>query len=350
VGGYFLYGVHRRRQFRSAFLQAVRNAKAGDDASTNKHLPPDGETASAEGYLGLRSLYTAEVVLAKGPRGCVVRAFKKNSSEKAPLAIKVLVPKDGSFDTDERGRLEREGKLLRLVASRGHRSAVHALDSGQGTLPQRDYACWFIMEALEGRTVYAEIHPDAENMDGSRKGSAVPGLAGQGTPTGVLACIQCARDVLAALKVVHSEGFAHLDVTPANIVHCGAKPQDPCHYKLVGFGSALETGTHVNSGGGPRATGSPAYRAPELFCLCTVSVACDVWSLGATMFELVTGRPPFVSQGSSDGEWATAIHACVVKDLEPDVLDSLTQDQSRSFHVNLARVITKALRKEATSR
>ena len=135
VGGYFLYGLHRQRQVHSAFVKAVRNAKAGDDASTNGHFPPDSEKASEKGYLGLRTLYQAEVVLAKGRRGCVVRAFRKNSSEKAPLAIKVLVPKDQSFDSDERRRLEREGKLLRLVASRGPRSAVQALDFGQEALP-----------------------------------------------------------------------------------------------------------------------------------------------------------------------------------------------------------------------
>ena len=125
-------------------------------------------------------------------------------------------------------------------------------------------------------------------MDGSRKGSSVRGPAGDGVPTGASACIQCARDVLAALKVVHSDGFAHLDVIPANVIHC-TRPQDSYHYRLVGFGSALQAGDSVNAEGGPRATGSPGYRAPELFGPCTASAACDVWSLGATMFELATG-------------------------------------------------------------
>ena len=196
-------------------------------------------------------------------------------------------------------------------------------------------------------TLHAEIHPEA--VDGSRKGSSVRGPAGDGVPTGASACIQCARDVLAALKVVHSEGFAHLDVIPANVIHC-TRPQDSYHYRLVGFGSALQAGDSVNAEGGPRATGSPGYRAPELFGPCTASAACDVWSLGATMFELATGRLPFVFQGGSDAEWPTAIQGGAAQGGAQDVLDCLAEDQRQTFDVGLARVIAKALGKEATTR
>ena len=158
---------------------------------------------------------------------------------------------------------------------------------------------------------------------------------------GEAACIQLARDILAALKVLHSEGWVHCDVTPANIVHC-ARPQHSYEYKLIDFGSALHTDEACAGNNRQVVTGDPAYRAPELFQQQgRISVAADIWSLGVTMFELVTGRLPFRADGDSNSSWASTI--LNLEEKAPDVRCCLAGDQL--FDSGVADVIAKALDK-----
>ena len=334
VAGYLLFRSLRRRQARTAFLKAVRGAEAGKAAS-DTYFPPIDENSAKRGHasFNLRDQYQALTVLGKGSRGCVVKARKKTSHAVVPaqdklVAIKIIVPKRDKFDAGERRQLEREAQVLNLVASRSCRSAVHAAEAAD--LPRRDDACWFIMEALDGETVAAELLPR-----GAAAASAV----------GVSACIQAARDVLAALKVLHSEGFVHCDVAPANIVHLAKREGDGFEYKLIDFGKAHR----VHEMLGDDIGGAPAYRAPELFSACRVGCEADLWSLGATMFELVSGRPPFAAEGR-----AAAIQAGI-DDRAPDVVDCLADGQRQAIDEaqgdqGLGRVIAKALERKLENR
>jgi hypothetical protein len=299
VAGFFLIRTLQRREVHSAFLNAVRNAKVGEAAS-DTHLPPeeDGQAAKKKGHkdVGLRVQYSAEIVLGSGSRGCVVKAAKKFAKSAAQItpvqvvAIKIVVPKQGEFDPEERRQLELEAKILNLVTARGCRSAVHAAEPAY--LPQRDDACWFIMEALDGETLAAEMRRGGAPADPAVRAGA---------------CIQAARDVLAALRVLHAEGFLHCDVAPANIVHLAKGQLGAYEYTLVDFGkvravgesvrveedvSEAATGSRRRQGLALGRLGESAYRAPELISGGSLSCAADVWSLGATMLELVSGRLP----------------------------------------------------------
>ncbi len=60
-------------------------------------------------------------------------------------------------------------------------------------------------------------------------------------------CIQAARDVLAALKLVHGEGMRHLNIQPSNIFRCKADGERSSQggdfvYKLIGFGTVQDSG------------------------------------------------------------------------------------------------------------
>jgi hypothetical protein len=324
LAGYYLLKDIRARNVRKGFLAAVNAAKAGDAASI-EHLPPDDEQSHKIGSLSLREEYTAETVLGTGSCSCVVKATKNVTGQS--LAIKVIVPRDGELDGAELLQLQREGALLQLVTRRKCRYTVHAADLTK--LPLRVDVCWFFMEALDGMALDILMRvPEASLFAGE-------------------VCIQAARDVLAALKVLHSEEWVHGDVSPGNIVRCSTQQQNSFLYKLIDFGSALPT---REGSDGSVATGSPAYRAPEMFSRpCKASFAADTWSLGVTMFELLTARLPFPAKEYSDQAWFTAV-ASSMEDRAPDVRSCLSDAQRESFDSNLAKVIAKALEKEEEKR
>jgi serine/threonine protein kinase len=324
--GYYLSKNIRARNVRKGFLAAVKNAKAGDAASI-EHLPPDDEQSRKIGTLSLREEYTAETVLGTGSCSCVVKATKKITGQS--LAIKVIVPRDGELGGAELLQLQREGALLQLVTRRKSKYTVHAADSTK--VPHRVDVCWFVMEALDGTALDILMRaPEASLFVGE-------------------VCIQAARDVLAALKVLHCEDWVHGDVSPGNIIRCATQQQNSFLYKLIDFGSAITT-CKGSEGSESVATGSPAYRAPEMFPRpCKASFAADTWSLGVSMFELVTARLPFRAKDDSDEAWFKAV-ANNVEDRAPDIRSCLSEAQRESFDSNLAKVIAKALEKEEEKR
>jgi hypothetical protein len=87
------------------------------------------------------------------------------------------------------------------------------------------------------------------------------------------------RQVLEALVIAHAAGEVHGDIRPENIVVVTALGKDVV--RLGGLGA-----------GGAKRTGDPVYRAPEA-ALGAIDARADLYSVGAVLFELLTGRPPF---------------------------------------------------------
>jgi len=208
----------------------------------------------------------------RGAAGVVFQAVHRPTSE--AVALKLLHQPDA--DPGELDRLSVEGTLLEGLH---HPSIVRVIDfgnvgeepvdlAGQRFQPGTPYVA---MEWLEGRDLARAVAAGGLDLRTS---------------------LECARQVAGALSVAHAAGIAHRDVKPSNIfVLAGAvEPR----VKLLDFGVAC---ADVFTGG--NISGTPAYMAPEQARgEPTLDVRCDVYSLGATLFELCTGRPPHAGASS----------------------------------------------------
>lgn len=106
--------------------------------------------------------------------------------------------------------------------------------------------------------------------------------------------------ILDALQAAHAAGVLHRDVKPGNVL---LGPQD--QVVLTDFGMAIADGSTALTTSGVL-IGSPAYMSPERARGEPATSAADMWSLGATLYTAVEGRPPF------DREGALAILTAVV--------------------------------------
>ncbi len=175
-----------------------------------------------------------------------------------PVALKRIgmVPGAGAPDLV---RAEREA---RLAARLNHPHVVSVFD-----LVVEDDQQWLVMEYVEGVTL-AEL---------VREEGPLP-------PDRAAALLAQAADALAE---AHEAGIVHRDVKPSNILvtsHGQVKLTD------FGIARAAADATLTQTG---LVTGSPAYLAPEVASGQSATPASDVWSLGATLYHALAGKPPY---------------------------------------------------------
>ncbi|MEV6979790.1 serine/threonine-protein kinase [Sphaerisporangium sp. NPDC051017] len=179
-----------------------------------------------------------------------------------PVAIKEVLIPDTLNSRQRLSMIHSTAREARTAARLNHRNIVGVFD-----VADEDGRPWIIMELVPSRSLDRVI-------------------TGEG-PLSVTRAATIATEVLTALSVAHAAGIVHRDVKPANIL-IGYDGR----VVLSDFGIATSPGDpHAAHGGG--ATGSPGFLAPERTGGTPAGPASDLWSLGATLFATVVGKPPF---------------------------------------------------------
>ena len=173
--------------------------------------------------------------------------------------------------------------------------ALKLLAVGGGGDPERQAYLRFAREAeAAGRLRHPNIVAlaDAQPASGLFVFELMPGgtlgdrLAAEG-PLPLAAGRRLALDLLAALGAAHERGIVHRDVKPANVFYDAAG-----NAKLGDFGSAhLADFGQTQTGG---FFGTVAYMSPEQITGAPIGYSADLYALGATLVEALTGRPPFL--------------------------------------------------------
>ncbi|MBX9691165.1 MAG: protein kinase [Cyanobacteria bacterium] len=139
------------------------------------------------------------------------------------------------------------------------------------------------------------------------------------------AVVELALILCDALQSAHEKGIFHRDLKPSNILLSGDSHLQS-NIRLIDFGIARYSPSQQTTGQGKTLVGTPLYMSPDQVSGLTFDVRSEVYCLGCVLFELLTGKPPFV--GSSALE-TLAMHAQMVPDTVsahvdvPDEIDKL---------------------------
>ncbi len=180
-----------------------------------------------------------------------------------PVAVKIL---NATLSEDE-AFVERLRKEAQVVASLNHQNIVGVFDQGE-----QDGAPFIVMEYVDGRSL-AEILRNEGRLHPDRAATI-------------------AVDVAAALDAAHRQGMVHMDVKPGNVLITSEG-----QVKLADFGIAKalkdgsETDLTVEDG---TVMGTATYLSPEQAQGDKVGPRSDVYSLAVVLYEMITGRPPFI--------------------------------------------------------
>ena len=180
------------------------------------------------------------------------------------VAVKVLLSR-AARDPEVRRRFVQEA---RAAAKLSHNNIVQAIDAGES----EGYS-YFIQEFIDGTTVYDLLKT-------------------RGGPLPEEQALEIVIHIAEALAHAHSRGFIHRDVKPKNIMLTKEGVA-----KLADMGLARHTsdaGAALEEAG--KAFGTPYYIAPEqVMGSPNVDFRADIYSLGATFYEMLTGRPPYAA-------------------------------------------------------
>jgi len=197
-------------------------------------------------------------MIGRGGMAAIYRAYQPATDRM--VAVKVLL----DFRAEDPGVVRRFEHEARVISSLEHPSIVPVYDFGR-----QDELLYLVMRYMRAGTV----------SDLLRRSRLAPGDAAR-----------ILSEVGAALDYAHALSIVHRDIKPNNIL-----VDAQGHAYLTDFGLAKVLGDSLELTGSGAAMGTPAYMAPEQVAGGEVSPQTDVYSLGVTLYEMLTGALPFTS-------------------------------------------------------
>jgi serine/threonine-protein kinase len=200
-------------------------------------------------------------IFAEIQRGPITTVYKAYQEDLERVVLLKVLNEEWASDQDLVDRFRREGQASARVR---HPNVVSVFDFGFA-----DGVPYLVTEFVEGTTL-AEL---ISRID------ALP----------VELAIYITREVAAGLSAVHEKGIVHRDIKPANIFL-----SEGGEVRLGDFGLAVE-----GAESGDAVAGTPAYLAPEAVAGGSVGPAADLFALGVTLYEMLTGDNPFADRTAS---------------------------------------------------
>jgi serine/threonine-protein kinase len=236
-------------------------------------VDPEDEGGALLGELTVGSVvdgkYKVDQVLGRGAMGVVVAATHQQLGERVALKFLRYRSKAGVND-DFQTRFRREA---RLSAKLKNEHITRVIDVGVW----RDRVPYMVMDYLAG-TDLREV------------------MTAAGGPLPIGTAIEYTVQVCEGIAEAHANGVVHRDLKPSNLF-ITKRPDGSDLVKILDFGiskwnvgeAAVDELTQTGV-----VLGSPKYMAPEqLFGSSEVDARADVWSVGAILYEMLCGRPPF---------------------------------------------------------
>jgi serine/threonine protein kinase len=278
---------------------ALRDKKSVSRTSEFQSITPDFQSTVSRLYStdDLCSIIACEIMaltigaqlgsheitalLGKGGMGEVYRA--RDLKLKREVAIKIL-PEEFSRDADRVSRFQREAEVL---ASLNHPNIGNIYDLGE-----QNGSRYLVLELVEGESL--------------------TDLIARG-PIPVEEALRIALQICEALEVAHERGIIHRDLKPANI-----RLTPNGRVKVLDFGlakafrdqpqtSLSNSPTLMNASVPGVILGTAAYMSPEQARGKSVDARTDIWALGCILYEMLTAKPAF------DGETTTDILAKIIE-------------------------------------
>jgi serine/threonine-protein kinase len=240
------------------------------------------------------------------------------------VAVKVL-PAEKAQHKELAGRFQREVTTARRI---DHPNVAAIIDSGE----IEDGALFLVMELLQGTLL-------STAMEGGRL--AVP------------RALILARQMLVGLGEAHRLGIVHRDVKPHNVMIIEVGGLETV--KLFDFGIAANERAAMKLTAPGTAFGTPEYIAPEQAMGQKVDARADLYAVGVSLFEMLTGRLPFVSKDdigflrahiketppapsavAPDAGIPRAVDALVLRALEKDPEKRFASDQAMIAAIDAA--------------
>jgi beta-lactam-binding protein with PASTA domain/predicted Ser/Thr protein kinase len=228
--------------------------------------PPTGDNASSRHSGGARvgNRYELSGLLGRGGMAEVRMGHDLRLGR--PVAVKRL-RSDLAADPTFQARFRREAQA---AASLNHPAIVSVYDSGEEPDSTGQSIPYIVMEYVEGKTL-REILREGRKVMPER-------------------ALEVVADVLGALDYSHRAGIVHRDIKPANVMltpNGSVKVMDFGIARAIADSSATMTATAA-------VVGTAQYLSPEQARGEQVDARSDIYSTGCLLYELLTGRPPFV--------------------------------------------------------